>query len=259
MGSFTLLRGVAAAAAAVGMWATRTRRPSAPPQAGASCPRRFRPGRPSFRPATPPSASCRPAPGGAGFRCTTVRQNTHKTGRAGIGGYEAVVAYRWHAWFGRTVHVHELIDRNAGVVARCRLDDRASGAIQEVPLWMLDAASCATMHDVATPQASVSALAALSTLLSEVMARSPLAGEASDRRRIGFHDHPQGDRHAASVTPSIDAPARAVPGERAASTAGSAKLGGAPGPDPAHADEPGDADADRPRRCRAARADGRRR
>jgi hypothetical protein len=150
-GSFRLLRGVAAAVAAVGMWATRTRRPSSPPQARASCPRRLRPGRPSSRPATPPSVSCRPAPGEAGFRCTTARQNTHRTGRAGIGGYEAVVAYRWHAWFGRTVHVHELIDRNAGVVARCRLDDRASGAIQEVPLWMLDAATCATMHDVGHP------------------------------------------------------------------------------------------------------------
>jgi hypothetical protein len=122
-----------------------------------------------------------------------------------------VVAYPWHAWFERTVHVHELIDRNAEVVARCRLDDRASGAIQEVPLWMLDAATCRAMRAVAAPQASASALAALSALLSEVMARSSLAGEASDRRRIGFHDHPRGDRHAASVTPSIDAPARAVP------------------------------------------------
>jgi hypothetical protein len=75
---------------------------------------------------------------------------------------------------------------------------------------MLDAATCAIMRTAIAPQASASALAALSALLSEVMARSPLAAEASERGRIGFRDHPQGDRHAAPVTPSIHAPARAV-------------------------------------------------
>src|SRR5687767_7598379 len=121
------------------MWATPRRRPSSKPDAGASCPRRSRVGGPSCPPATRSSGRGGRAPDGAACRCTTLRQNTHKTDRAGIGGYEAVVTYPWHAWFEQTVQVHEVIDRNAGVVARCRLGDRASGAIHEVPLWMLDA------------------------------------------------------------------------------------------------------------------------
>ena len=192
--------------------------------------------------------------------CTARRQNTHRTGRAGSGGYKAVVAYPWHAWFERTVHVHEVIDRNAGVVARCQLDDRATGAIQEVPLWMLDAATCATMRAVAVPQASATALAALSALLCEVMARGEMANEDSYGGPIGFGDEPQGDRHVAPATPSIDAiPARPIRDGRSTSTGGRAELDGAPGPDPAHADGPGDAYADRPRRRGSARAHGRRR
>jgi hypothetical protein len=153
-----------------------------------------------------------------------------------------------------------VIDRNGEVVARCQLDDRSTDAIQEVPLWMLDAATCATMRIIAAPQASASALAALSALLCEVMARGAIANEGSYGGPIGFGDEPQGDRHVAPATPSIDAtPARLIREVRPTSTAGSADLDRAPGPDPAHADRPGDAYADRPRWRRTARADGRRR
>ncbi len=180
------------------------------------------------------------APSAAVFRCTTSRHKTHRTE---AGGYDAVVGWRWHRWSGRTVHVHEVLDRRGEVSARCSPGD--GSGVQEMPFWMLDAAACSAMRTTAAPEASASALADLRALLSDALATLTITDEASGRARMGFGDRHDGDRHAAPATPLIAT--RVVREGPSASAAGNAVGDSAPGQDAARADRARDADADGPR------------
>src|SRR5215218_4730531 len=64
-------------------------------------------------------------------------------------GDEVTVAYAWHPWAGRSVRLHEVIERATGASARCGLVDAPPARLQEIPLWMLDAAACRTAPDPA--------------------------------------------------------------------------------------------------------------
>ena len=64
-------------------------------------------------------------------RCTTRRGNAHRT-------EERKVLYLWHPWAGCIVHIHEVIEKAAGDVARCSHDDGAAGRLLELPIWMFD-------------------------------------------------------------------------------------------------------------------------
>ena len=112
---------------------------------------------------------------------------------------------------------------------------------------MRDAATCRAMEAAAAPQASLSALTALGTLLSETMARRGMTVGAAGSERIGFGDGHQGDRHAASAKPFPTPTARAVADEPAAATASSVVMDDAAGANPARPDRADDAHADRPR------------
>ena len=127
--------------------------------------------------------------------CTTLHHKTHNTSLTLARGDEATVAYAWHPWFGRLVVVHDLKTRSSGVFARCRLDGAASGALQEIPAWMLDVAFCSTMQAMAVPVVSLPALKDLAILLTDTRngKAAPLRGDA----RVTSRDHHQGDRHAA--------------------------------------------------------------
>ena len=57
-----------------------------------------------------------------------------------------VVAYAWHPWAGRLASVREVIERTTGLSARCGLVDGAADRVQEIPVWMLDAAICRSMR-----------------------------------------------------------------------------------------------------------------
>ena len=83
--------------------------------------------------------------------CTKRRDNAHKV-------EELEVLYRWHPWFGRVVHVHEVIE--AGVL-HCSPDGDASRRCLELPKWMFDRATCLrerfaafslSLHPVKTPR-----------------------------------------------------------------------------------------------------------
>jgi hypothetical protein len=63
------------------------------------------------------------------------RDNTHKI-------EELEVLYPWHPWFGRVVHVHEVIDQLAGGVVRCSPDGDPSRRWLELPQWMFERAAC---------------------------------------------------------------------------------------------------------------------
>ena len=97
-----------------------------------------------------------------------VQPYDHKTHGTGSGD-EVAVAYAWHPWAGRLVRVHEVIERTTGTSARCGLVDAAVDRVQEIPVWMLDAAVCRSMRAATEPVAAVSALLTLRSLLSEAM------------------------------------------------------------------------------------------
>jgi hypothetical protein len=67
---------------------------------------------------------------------------------------DAMVCSRWHAWFGRRVCVHEVLERQGAAHARRTLDDAPQARSQEPPLWMLDAATCEPVRGVESPVAS---------------------------------------------------------------------------------------------------------
>ena len=83
------------------------------------------------------------------MNCTTPHHKTHVTT---TGGYEAVVVYRWHPWFERTIEVREVIVREAEAVARCRQEGAPDGVVQELPTWMLDAGLCEAMRLAPAPR-----------------------------------------------------------------------------------------------------------
>jgi len=112
------------------------------------------------------------------FRCTTRLQNTHRTEKR-------EVFYLWHPWAGCIVHIHEVVEKASGNVARCSRDSELVYRAMELPTWMLDRAACASMHT--RPRGDVAALDALTTL----RLRSPLstvpAGIMSRRFRNVHH------------------------------------------------------------------------
>ena len=138
-----------------------------------------------------------------------LRHKTHGTPLGSAGGTEATVAYAWHPWFGLSVVIHDLMVRSSGVFARCRLDGAASGALQEIPGWMLDPGACSPMRAMAVPVVSLPALATLAALLSEVLTCA--AAALSDKAGVASRDHQYGDRHAASSFLASAAEATARP------------------------------------------------
>src|SRR5499425_221977 len=90
---------------------------------------------------------------------TKRRDNAHKI-------EELEVFYPWHPWFGRVVHVHEVIEQRAGGVLRCSLDGDGSGRWLELPQWMFDRAACLTIRMAASPRVDAAALIALKTCLA---------------------------------------------------------------------------------------------
>ena len=79
------------------------------------------------------SVGCR-APDDCVLGDTTQQRNTHIRDVREI-------HYPFHAWHGRAVLVHASLVRRGRPVAYCSLEDE-NGRVLEVPLWMLDLATC---------------------------------------------------------------------------------------------------------------------
>ena len=90
--------------------------------------------------------------------CTTERQNTHVNDRR-------EVLYRWHPWFGRSVYIHEVIDKPGVAVFRCNLTGGRSDRSLEVPVWMFDRAACAGCRGVDTAHVGLDTLTVLAELI----------------------------------------------------------------------------------------------
>lgn len=94
----------------------------------------------------------------------------------------------------RLVHVREVIERTTGASARCGLVDASADHIQEIPVWMLDAALCRSMRASDGPVAALPALRTLRSLLSEAMKRTSAVSSLDPQ--IASPDCHRGDRHA---------------------------------------------------------------
>jgi hypothetical protein len=147
---------------------------------------------------------CRQGSNAAGGDCTTRRQNAHRT-------EERKVLYTWHPWAGCIVHIHEVIEKAAGDVARCSHDDGASGRLLELPIWMFDRSACAPMRVEAFPRVDIAALRALRLLLGAAAIGGVALGVASSNApdsgaARASHDRNRGEVHAtptaASTRPS---------------------------------------------------------
>jgi hypothetical protein len=96
-----------------------------------------------------------------GGSCTTKQHNTH-----GTEVWE--VLYPWHPWFGREVHVHEVVKRGNMPVFWCSTTAERKGRCLAVPSWMFDRAACLHLHPAQAPQVD---LDNLKTLLSDTIGR----------------------------------------------------------------------------------------
>ena len=147
---------------------------------------------------------CRQGSNAAGDDCTTRRQNAHRT-------EERKVLYPWHPWAECIVHIHKVIEKAAGDVARCSHDDGASGRLLELPIWMFDRSACAAMRVEAFPRVDIAALQALRLLLDAMAIGGVAVGLESSNARVSgaarvSHDQNRGEVHAtptaASTRPS---------------------------------------------------------
>jgi len=122
-----------------------------------------------------------------------------------------VVAYAWDPWAGHSVriHIHEVIEREAGAWARCGLTGADVARLREIPTWMLDASICRAMRRASEPIAALSALLALRALLTEAMGATKTAPSWAEVACAPPH---RGGRHAPPPSPSTGATARSSRG-----------------------------------------------
>jgi hypothetical protein len=221
---------------AVGMGATRQRRPSA-----AACPRHSRPADLRPRPARRPSASDGPALDGAVGRYTSERRNAHRTEFSD----EREVLYPWHPWSGGVVRVHEMIGKPLGTVLRCSRDLSGDRWL-EVPAWMFDRAVCRSMTIAVRPQVDLATLLSLQALLA------PLRSGDFDGPRSAHAPVPGAAKKSCGRKNRGDADAMPAPPSREPSGSSSTirplrlSAGGRPAP-VAHAARRDAADGDQPR------------
>jgi len=113
------------------------------------------------------------APDAAAADYTRRRDNAHKI-------EELEVLYQWHPWFGRVVHVHEVIEQRAGGVLRCSPDGDASRRWLELPQWMFDRAACLAIRMAASPRVDTAALITLKTCLADASGTGLCGGPLSN-------------------------------------------------------------------------------
>ena len=189
----------------------------------------------------------RQATNAASCRCTTRSQNAHGT-------EERELLYPWHPWAGRSVCVHEVIEKAGWAAFRCSLTGATSDRQLEVPVWMFDRAASQGWQVGATPAASVAALGALAALLHDgAGVRDGAAQTRGSSAASGSQEAIPGD---ADATPTETTTARVVrPPQRRRSGPG-ATLGDAARRGAGNADRADSPLGPRSHRCSSASPDG---
>ncbi len=150
------------------------------------------------------AAACDSRGSGVGApRCTKRRDNAHR-----IEVLE--VLYRWHPWFGRVVHIHEVIEQRAGGVLHCSPDGDASRRWLELPKWMFDRATCLAIRMAASPRVDTAALIALKTCLADALGAGlcPLPNASASGAGRSSCNQNQGAAGATQVPPSTQGSTR---------------------------------------------------
>src|SRR4051794_41184829 len=99
-----------------------------------------------------------PVPGVCGCDDTTRQYKTHNA-------EQCEVHYPWHPWFGRTIWVYRKVIRRTRSVAHCGPDRIQCAKSLEIPLWMLEAASCSALRLAEDAAVDCAALQRLKALL----------------------------------------------------------------------------------------------
>ena len=95
------------------------------------------------------------------------------------------LCYPWHRWFGCDVLTHKSGGVYAALSYTCRLQEQPEALLQ-IPKWMFDSKSCATMRLGEQPRVECSTLRELQTLIAELSTVSmsaviqPQASQAND-------------------------------------------------------------------------------
>src|SRR5712671_3934991 len=185
--------------------------------------------------------------------CTRRRDNAHKID-------EREVLYPWHPWFGRVVHVREVIEKRAGGIVHCSLDGSASARWLELPKWMFDRAASLSMRMEVSPRVDSAALTALKTCLVAAsgagLCGSPLSNASDSGAGKSSCNQNRRTAHATQAPPST----RPSSGRRAVRSLRSAGreapdpgtgVATAAGGDPRDSDQADGAPARRPRTRRS--------
>src|SRR5215510_14509686 len=162
------------------------------------------------------------AKGEFGIRDTTRQYKTHNA-------EPREVQYPWHPWFGRTVCVYRIVVRGTRSRAHCGLDQVQCARSLEIPLWMLEAASCSTLRLAENPIVDCTALQRLKALLHGGVLEdrhSSLGGADADpqdstpRSTVGVVSPPVGGDRLAQITARDSAKDDEVVSEAASRTLG---------------------------------------
>ena len=85
------------------------------------------------------------------------------------------VHYRWPAYFGADVKVHQVLNRGDGQIVRI---ERDAGVVIDAPAWVLDAAFCHAF-DCGASRVALEALFELHSVLGEMGVRRSFEGNDS--------------------------------------------------------------------------------
>ena len=98
------------------------------------------------------------------------------------------VRYLWHPWYGRTVCIHEELEKNSEGIRRCRDENNVNARPLELPAWMFDEERCRSMEIRSAARVDCKALQRLKELLKQRKSQTGRDGVVEGQHRLGGAD-----------------------------------------------------------------------
>ena len=113
------------------------------------------------------------------------------------------VQYLWHPWYGRTVCIHEELEKNSEGIRRCRDENNVNARPLELPAWMFDEERCRSMEIRSAARVDCKALQRLKELLKQ--RKSQTCGDCvvEGQHRLGGADAEASESLSTSAAGSI--------------------------------------------------------
>ena len=113
------------------------------------------------------------------------------------------VRYLWHPWYGRTVCIHEELEKNSEGIRRCRDENNVNARPLELPAWMFDEERCRSMEIRSAARVDCKALQRLKELLKQ--RKSQTCGDCvvEGQHRLGGADAEASESLSTSAAGSI--------------------------------------------------------